>query len=137
VCGVVALSFVVLWARSYWWWDELRVPDPFRAKANTAYGLLTADIGPASNTNNEWLLQATSVDILIRRRILHQGFSHLYRFEASKNWVCVPLWCMVLIPAALGVGPWLSFLRWRFSLRTLLIATTLIAVVLGLIVYAV
>ena len=33
-----------------------------------------------------------------------------------------------------GVAPWL---RWRFSLRTLLIATTLVAVVLGLIVWSV
>jgi len=33
---------------------------------------------------------------------------------------------------AIGIGPWL---RWRFSLRTLLITTTLVAVVLGLIVW--
>jgi hypothetical protein len=49
----------------------------------------------------------------------------------------LPYWPVVLLAstlAVLGVLPWL---RWRFSLRTLLIATTLVALVLGAIVYAV
>ena len=37
--------------------------------------------------------------------------------------------------AAFAVLPWIRQLRYRFSLRTLLIATTLIAVALGLIVW--
>ena len=45
-----------------------------------------------------------------------------------------PQWCPVLASMILAVIPWL---RWRFSLRTLLIATTLVAVVLGIIVWAV
>ena len=39
---------------------------------------------------------------------------------------------LVSLTSVLGVTPWL---RWKFSLRTLLIATTLIAVVLGLVVW--
>ena len=45
----------------------------------------------------------------------------------------MPIWGAVLLAAALAAAPWL---RWRFSLRTLLIVTTLVAVVLGLAVYA-
>ena len=41
-------------------------------------------------------------------------------------------WLPALLFAAVAAIPWL---RWRFSLRTLLIATTLVAVVLGLIVW--
>jgi hypothetical protein len=43
-------------------------------------------------------------------------------------------WIPTLLASVIGVAPWV---RWpnRFSLRTLLIATTLVAVVLGLIVY--
>ena len=43
-------------------------------------------------------------------------------------------WLAVLFFATLGIvsSPWI---KWRFSLRTLLIATTLVAVVLGLIVW--
>jgi hypothetical protein len=45
----------------------------------------------------------------------------------------VPLWALVLVGAVAASIPWI---RWRFSLRTLLIATTLVAVVLGAVVYA-
>ena len=44
----------------------------------------------------------------------------------------IPYWSLVLVTPLLAVAPWL---RWRFSLRTMLIATTLVAVVLGLAVY--
>jgi hypothetical protein len=45
----------------------------------------------------------------------------------------LPHWFFVGLCAGLAAIPWL---RWRFSLRTLLIATTLLAVVLGLAVWA-
>jgi len=45
----------------------------------------------------------------------------------------VPIWFLVVLTSALATLPWI---RWtsRFTLRTLLIVTTLVAVVLGLIV---
>jgi hypothetical protein len=43
----------------------------------------------------------------------------------------VPIWILVLSTVALALLPWI---RWRFSLRTLLIATTLVALGLGLVV---
>ena len=48
--------------------------------------------------------------------------------------VTLPFWFAVLLFAGFAVAPWLP---WRFSLRTLLIATTLVAVMLGLIVWSV
>ena len=47
-----------------------------------------------------------------------------------------PYWLAVLLVGMSASLPWLSLLPKRFSLRTLLIATTLVAVVLGLIVWA-
>jgi len=47
----------------------------------------------------------------------------------------IPPWFAVRGREFLAAMPWLPF-WWRFDLRTLLIATTLIAVVLGLIVSA-
>ena len=49
----------------------------------------------------------------------------------------IPLWILVVTGSLFAAAPWilpLARLR-RFSLRTLLIATTLVAVVLGLIVW--
>ena len=52
--------------------------------------------------------------------------------RGSAEFVLPHLFVLFLI-ATLAALPWI---RWQFSLRTLLIATTLVAVVLGLIVYA-
>jgi hypothetical protein len=46
----------------------------------------------------------------------------------------VPNWFAILASAGLAMAPWLP---WRFSLRTLLILTTLVAVGLGAIVWVV
>ena len=54
---------------------------------------------------------------------------------ASENYVAVPTWIITLLFAAAVAIPWIHWQR-RFSLRTLLAATTLLAVVLGLAVWA-
>ena len=50
--------------------------------------------------------------------------------------ILVPMWFPLFVAVGFAATPWF---RWpkKFSLRTLLIATTLVAVVLGLIVYAI
>jgi hypothetical protein len=60
---------------------------------------------------------------------------------SSGTWnVSGPLWVVGVLLATAGASlaavPWLRSLRYRFSLRTLLIATTVVALVLGLIIYA-
>jgi hypothetical protein len=50
------------------------------------------------------------------------------------SYIAVIISIPVFILAAIAAVPWI---RWRFRLRTLLIATTLVAVVLGLVLYAV
>jgi hypothetical protein len=44
----------------------------------------------------------------------------------------MPYWFPFALAIVAGIAPWI---RWRFTLRTLLIATTLVAVVLGIVVY--
>ena len=46
----------------------------------------------------------------------------------------VPYWLPVVTFTALATAPWLRRISWRFSLRTLLIATTLVGVGLGTII---
>ena len=53
-------------------------------------------------------------------------------FRSARYGWLLPYWVIVFSAAACASMPWLP---WRFSLRTLLIATTLVAVVLGLIVW--
>jgi len=54
----------------------------------------------------------------------------------SRPELYVPKWMIVVVALALSVAPW-PFWKWHYSLRTLLIGTTLVAVVLGWIVYAI
>ncbi len=53
-----------------------------------------------------------------------------------RSEIVVPHWFLVLLSAAFAAAPWI---RWsnRFSLRALLIGTTIVAVLLGAIVYAI
>ena len=55
--------------------------------------------------------------------------------ELFGPFIDIPQWFPVLLFATLATAPWIRWSK-RFSLRTLLIATTLVAVVLGLVVYA-
>lgn len=50
--------------------------------------------------------------------------------EPCVTRICIPQWFPVLLSATLAAAPWI---RSRFSFRTLLIAVTLVAVMLGLI----
>jgi hypothetical protein len=59
------------------------------------------------------------------------------KFQFDRDAWFIPYWFLVLVSATLTAISWLPWWSKRFSLRTLLIATTLVAVVLGAIVYAV
>jgi hypothetical protein len=60
---------------------------------------------------------------------LYAGFG--YQLDASGiTTAIVPLWSFVLLAAVVAAAPWV---KRRYSLRTLLIATTLIAILMGLI----
>jgi len=48
--------------------------------------------------------------------------------------VVIPYWTLTLLAAIFAAVPWISWKK-RFSLRTLLIATTLVAVALGVIAF--
>lgn len=60
-----------------------------------------------------------------------------FRLEGINNGtqLGLPHWFLVVVSATTAAIPWIHWSN-RFSLRTLLIATTLLAVVLGLAMYA-
>jgi hypothetical protein len=63
----------------------------------------------------------------------NKGISITRNTTVGIESVGVSYWLLTLGTFAIGTVPWL---RWRFSVCTLLIATTLVAVVLGAIVWA-
>ena len=70
---------------------------------------------------------------------LHNYAPQGFAFSAAANSYSayVPQWLPVLLLSALGTLAAVPSIRWRFSLRTLLIATTLVAIVLGAVVWLV
>jgi hypothetical protein len=64
-----------------------------------------------------------------------------WRWETNafslRSFLTIPYWFVVFVAGLLTALPWIiSSLPYRFSLRTMLIVTTLVAVVLVLIAYA-
>lgn len=130
ICGVLCLLLIAFWVRSYWWVEQLPVPIPGNHVIGLATmpGVFAVAIDPnwgrppwttLSNPAGEWLAWG--------------GYNHsrvwgFFGIQATA--VIIPFWFAILIATSMVGIPWL---HWHFSLRTLLIATTLIAAILGII----
>jgi hypothetical protein len=133
-CGIICLLLVALWVRSYWWHDIFyrQVPQAKVQAESTEGALLFFNFRELQRESaplgNGWTRRSQ-----LHPRTKIPPLSGIFRsldgpIGASLQ---IPLWIATLVPAALAAAPWF---RWRFSLRTLLVAMTLAAVGLGLIV---
>ncbi len=64
------------------------------------------------------------------------GFSYVQISEGGWK-LAIPYWSLVTLSATLAYVPWLPWWSTRFSLRTLLIVTAIVAAVLGVVVWMV
>jgi len=136
--GIAAALFVVLWVRSYW--ADISATRLSSSSVMTSVG---------ANAGRVYCLQ---LDLASRRAAGIPFRSHGWELAVDPDlkvetspgfaWNSTPLvdiiqapaWFVALVVAVLATIPWAST---RFSLRTLLIVTTVVAVVLGAIIYAV
>jgi hypothetical protein len=143
--GIVAVLFVVLWVRSYWRTDIFSFHPRMTASVicqsrsgSLTAAFLTLNSNSQTTAGTTWYyrskpLSVESADVTpsnllafgTTRRVLTNGIANLFR---------LPEWFCFVAVASIAAMPWF---RWsnRFSLRTLLIATTLFAILLGLIVW--
>jgi hypothetical protein len=122
VCGLL----IVLWMRSYDYCDQILMSDGVNLKS-------------VSSMQGEWIFYA-GTDSSLRHgngQLLHSVPSQYFReqsapmlryFKATKTSFSVPSWFFVTIFATIAALPWI---KWRFSLRTLLIVMTLLALFFG------
>jgi hypothetical protein len=142
-CGIVCLLPIALWVRSNWYLDEIW----FSIPSNRQLGFLSAencgsvaihylDLNPSSKIEGYscQVLQNDEFTLKLLRPTFFLGFSLVRTHDRGTYFLNVPYWFVVLIPGSIATCPWIF--RFRFSVRTLLVATTLVAVVLGLIVWA-
>jgi hypothetical protein len=144
--AVTALSLtacvlmIALWVRSYWWHDIAHCPLTSTPRMLCVYSLrgritIAAvvwqkdDPGPTGwGWEPEFVPRFVPLDAppLFEYHILANGIDARF-----------PHWLPIPALATLSVAATLPWLRWRFSLRTLLIATTLVAAGLGFFIWAV
>jgi hypothetical protein len=125
---------IVFWLRSYWWEDLLH----FEPNTPTVYAV-------RSSKGHLFLLRSydgrrAAGRVLVMRELPSSNLKPLvWHSEITKartrDVMLLPFWMPVLLATIFAVLPWIHWAK-RFSLRTLFIATTLVAVVLGLAVYA-
>jgi hypothetical protein len=133
LCLTACVLLVALWVRSYWRLDILEKQTGIVAvQISSVIGRIgVAHLDPRTYVIGKSYLSVAAGDAAEWRKGGDSGFA--YYDDVSMAALVVPHWLPALLSAALGVIPWISR-SWRFSLRTLLIAMTLAAVGLGIIV---
>jgi hypothetical protein len=132
VFGMLCVLLLVLWVRSYWalsTFGEYVTPS-HRYHLYSFKGQLVLSKYQRSWAGAELILFAPTEG-------LEEVAAHPPRFGIGTwyggDFIVVSYWLVTVANLCLAIVPWLP---WRFSLRTLLIATALIAGVLGLAVCA-
>jgi hypothetical protein len=143
--GILCLLLIALWVRSYWWITSIHTP-PIASRGLQcalersririeSYPLHTAE-EKADGIARVVHIHKSNPDFAWWNRHILQEPSFALRLNELKPGsirLIFPYWFAILITAMASFAPWLP---WRFSLRTLLIAATVIAVGLGVIVWA-
>jgi hypothetical protein len=133
--GVAAVLLIVLCLRNYSggtvydsvWFGKQRVTiNSFGA--SLSIGWITENDTPGNPA-----LIAEIADPELALQVRELIFQHRRAFGTNRLSISCPYWMLTSAAILVARAPWLP---WRFSLRTLLIATTLLAVVLGLTVWA-
>ena len=133
VWGLAAVLLCVLWVRSFWAADALRhcTPSTRYISASSEFGSIELANLPSTPAVRGWDYHRRAPLKAPWWRCVLGDFDYM---SHKDSWiVTVPFWLPTIGLLTVGISP---YLLWRFSLRTLLIATTLIAVVLGLCVNA-
>ena len=141
ICLTACVLLIALWVRSYTWRDNVKVPLPadryiyFASEVGIAAFLIRENnTGVARIEINSW--PCNSEDIRFFPFNNHYSYSPLgsyaWWFDDTGFGAIAPYWFPAVLFTALAVAPWIRQWQWRFSLRALLIATTIVAVVLGL-----
>jgi hypothetical protein len=149
VCLVACVVLMAIWVRSYHCIDQLqgKITGQQMISVDAFYGRLLLKESPVPYRDFPWTMNSTPIksnmpfatqtaEVWDRR--MGQGSSSPLGFAVYLSWpdaaLMLPLWFLVLATGTLAM----AFQRrwpWRFTLRSLFIATTFLAVVLGMITW--
>jgi hypothetical protein len=149
-CVVLCLLMIVLWVRSYSVTDGIH---SIHSRGQLAFTSFPGRIRIAQEFSQDprlAVMQGTDftsvpMDDATKIVLLDKYDKPMLSFLGIKAaWfssyrtytVVIPDWFLTAVFMFAATAPWIRQLKWRFSFRTLLIAMTLLAVVLGLVVWA-
>jgi len=120
-CGIACVLLIVLWVRSYSAFDVAGGP------------ISSSHLISSISTNGKLEVAISRRTTLELTRPQDWGIetypqSTTYTYPTNAGYMTFPHWLAILSIIGLSIVPWYAS---HFTLRTLLIATTLVAVVLG------
>lgn len=134
LCGLL----IVLWVRSYSWMEQVSGPlsQTRHLRVNSIEGGLLVQLyyHPSAYRDRTWRVGGQP---RMRPGVSPSPFRIGSEFRLIDRGVEFPHWFLVLLSAALAYVPWLPWWSIRFSIKTLLILTAVVAACLGLIVWMV
>jgi hypothetical protein len=126
--GLLTVALAVLWVRSFYWHDRVRAPS-FNS-GGISVASMTGQIRIVRNVSLwNWSFETNLIPDGYAAKPWRQRWG--FGSNARSSVVVFPHESLIVVFALLTALPWASPTN-RFSLRTLLIATTLVAAVLGL-----
>lgn len=151
--GILSLLLIGLWVRSYWWIDTAYWYKPrvsihstiFRGRIGVTWVTFSDSLIIPDGLRQDWFESyringSTSVnynDGIGHPLPSYLGFQSSWLSAAVRTMatsLVVPFWFVTVLAATAAFAPWYRTFRWRFSLRTLLIFTTIVSLALGLVI---
>jgi hypothetical protein len=133
----VCALLVALWVRSYWWEDNFAISLKSGGvlRVTSSMGQLCGLWGDTpfySAPPGQWNVYSNKFKDTVNATTVRTLRSKFRAYEEGLS-IELPYWFMVSVGAVITAIPWLPWSK-RFSLRTLLIVSTVIAVVLGIVI---
>ena len=129
---MLTVFFLCLWLRSYWWLDNVNFSMTETKVVQSFQGILSLHLRPKFTEPGVTSLAYQDWALALKPPNHNQMPNWYFGSSASSTAIRCPHWFVAILLCA---GVVIASLVWRFSLRTLLIATTIVAVALGLITW--
>jgi hypothetical protein len=132
---LAAVLLVVLWVRSYWRVETMSYTNSAKGYTGVRsdegkFVIYRGHLQPPPRETPGWKYSRFYDSLHQYRGVMWWPWTN------RRDMAILPYWFLVSLSAIFAAAPWIRQLHLRFSLRTLLIATTLVAMVLGLAVWA-
>jgi hypothetical protein len=135
--ALLTLAVIGLWVRSYYRGDSVAGPfrDTHMIGIGSHYGTTAWMSRSQKRLPDKWMVRHFAARPEEAAKRTQEGFLARLGFGV-KHYLMLPHWFLAALSFGLAALAWPRQF-WRFTIRTLLLATTLLAGVLGLVVYSI